>query len=376
MNPGRAKGGWSVARRRASEQSTLDAIVVGGGQAGLASGYWLERAGLEFRILDAGPELGASWRRRWDSLQLFTPARYSELPGMAFPGAPGAPRFWRPGKDEMASYLDAYARRFSLPVELGTRVVGLRRAVDRYRLRTDAGREIEASVVIAATGAHQRQLVPRLAGGLDPAIEQVRSSEYRNPDCVSAQRVLVVGAAASGVDISLELAADGRDVVLAGPSPRRLPRRILGIDLYWWLRASGILRVRCDRPPGRWICDQGRRGGDELVGIRRRDLTRAGLRRVGRVTGTSDGRPAIEGGELLDPEAIIWCTGYGYEYESWIELPVLDDHGIPVHDRGLVRGEPGLGLVGLPYQSRPDSGLVGGVGADARQLVSRLIAGS
>lgn len=351
---------------------TLDAIVVGGGQAGLAAGYWLDQRGLEFKILDAGSRVGQSWARRWDSLRLFTPARYSELPGLEFPRPAGADRFWRPSKDEMAAYLRGYAERFSLPVALDSRVEQLRREDDVYRVRTENGGELSGRAVIAATGAHQTQRVPSFAAELDPGIDRLGSTEYLRPAQIDADAVLVVGAGASGVDIAFDLAAAGREVVLAGPKLRHLPRRILGIDLYWWLHASGVIRARCDRPPGRWICDEGRRGGDELIGLRDRDFERAGIRRVGRVVGVRDGRPAIEGGELLDPGAVVWCIGLGYEFERWIELPVLDRQGIPIHDRGVVADEPGLYVLGLPYQSRPDSALVGGVGRDAERIVATM----
>ncbi len=351
---------------------TLDAIVIGGGQAGLAAGYRLRQRGLEFRILDAGPRVGHSWRGRWDSLTLFTPAAYSELPGMPFPQPPGAERFWRPSKDQMADYLEAYAERFGLPIELEARVGKLTREGDTYVAAIERGGEVAARAVIIATGAHQTQRVPSFAADLDPEIEAIGSLDYRRPEQLDAERILVVGAGASGVDIAFQLAAAGREVTLAGPRLMSLPRSLLGIDLYWWLHRGGILRARCDRVPGRWICGVGRRGGDELIGVRRRDFSRAGIRRVGRVVGVRDGLPAVSGGELLDPGAVVWCAGLGYEYDRWVELPVLDSGGLPINERGVVPGEPGMYLVGLPYEARLDSGLVGGVGRDAAHVVDHL----
>ncbi|HET6569762.1 MAG TPA: NAD(P)/FAD-dependent oxidoreductase, partial [Rhodothermales bacterium] len=207
----------------------VDTIVIGAGQAGLAAGYYLARRGHDFLILEHNVRLGENWRKRWDSLRLFTPAIYSSLPGMPFPSAP----YHLPGKDEVAAYLEAYAARFGLPVRLNTMVNAVRHEGDRFGVYTDGGL-LTARNVIVATGAFQTPALPSFAADIDPTITQVHSSGYRNPEQLPPGPVLVVGAGNSGAQIALELAAS-REVWLAGPDVGHLPRRILGKDLFWWI---------------------------------------------------------------------------------------------------------------------------------------------
>ncbi len=174
-----------------------EVAVVGGGQAGLAAGFYLARAGIPFLILDAGARVGDAWRRRWDSLTLFTAARYSALPGLAFPGDPE--HF--PGKDEVAGYLEQYAHTFQLPVKLNRRVTALEPADGGYRLATTAG-ACHAAQVIVAAGAYQRPYIPAAADGLSADVTQLHSADYRNPDQIPGRVVLVAGAANSRAGIA------------------------------------------------------------------------------------------------------------------------------------------------------------------------------
>ena len=188
-----------------SPTSRFDTLVIGGGQAGLAVGYYLAEQSRDFLILEANDRVGDSWRRRWDSLRLFTPAEYSGLPGLPFP----APTGYRPTRDETADYLEAYATRFNLPVRLRTPVDSLARQGHTYLLVAGPHR-FEASKVVVATGSYQRPRVPAFASQLDPQIVQLHSSEYRNPDNLQDGEVLVVGAGNSGAEIALELAKTRR----------------------------------------------------------------------------------------------------------------------------------------------------------------------
>ncbi len=214
-----------------------EVIVVGGGQAGLAMGYFLRRQGRDFTILEGADQPAAAWRRRWDSLRLFTPARYSALPGLAFPGDPDL----YPTRDEVASYLANYARKLELPVQLGSRVRSLRRVDDTYVLETDE-RTYEAEQVVGATGAFQVPRLPAIADRLDPSVVQLHSGEYRSPSDVPEGPVLVVGGGNSGFQIAEELAVS-REVHLAvGSRQTPLPQRLLGRDLFWYLEATGLIR--------------------------------------------------------------------------------------------------------------------------------------
>jgi len=200
----------------------FETVVVGGGQAGLATGYHLARRGRPFVILDAGGRVGDSWRARWDSLRLFTPARYSGLPGWPFP----APAWHYPTKDEMADYLEAYTARFELPVRHGVAVDGLTRRGGRY-LVTAGERRFEADHVVVASGAYHTPRVPAFAGQLDPAIRQLHSSGYRRPSQLREGSTLVVAAANSGAEIALEAAA-GHPTWLSGRHPGAEPTRAPG----------------------------------------------------------------------------------------------------------------------------------------------------
>jgi putative flavoprotein involved in K+ transport len=352
------------------EPERYETVVVGGGQAGLATGYHLARLGRPFVILDAGQRVGDAWRARWDSLRLFTPARYSGLPGMGFP----ATAWHYPTKDEVAEYLETYAARFQLPVRAGVRVDGLTRQGDRY-LVTAGERRFEAANVVVASGAYHRPLVPGFAAELDPGILQLHSSGYRRPAQLQEGRVLVVGAANSGAEIAVELSGAHR-TWLSGRHPGSEPTRAGSrldrlLTPPFWFFISQVLTV--DTPIGRKLRPKLMGAGTPLARVRRRDIAAAGIERVPRTAGARDGLPVLEDGRALEVANVVWCTGYRPDF-SWIDLPVQGDHGQPRHDRGVVAGQPGLYFVGLFFQSAVSSALVGGVGRDAEQIVARIAA--
>lgn len=363
----------------ASGAEHVETVIIGGGQAGLAVGYQLARRGRGFVILDANQRVGDPWRRRWDSLRLFTPARYDGLPGMGFP----APAWSFPTKDEMADYLEAYATRFQLPVRAGVRVERLARDGDRFVVAAGQRRLVADQVVVAA-GAYQRPRIPGFAAELDPAVVQLHSSQYRRPAQLRPGGVLVVGAANSGAEIALELSGT-HPTWLSGRHPGREPYRPgtsrwtdrLVIPAIWFL-ATQVLTVKS--PPGRAVQQKfqveggGHGRGLPLARIRPRDLAAAGIQRVPRTTGTHGGRPLLADGQVLEEVAnVIWCTGSVPDW-SWIDLPAFAAAGGPAHDRGVVGAEPGLYLVGLVFQSGLASSLVGGVGRDAAHIADHITA--
>jgi putative flavoprotein involved in K+ transport len=340
----------------------FDTIVVGGGQAGLAVGYFLAEQGRDFVILDAAVSVGDAWRGRWDSLRLFTPARYDGLPGMPFP-APGG---YYPTKDEMADYLEAYADRFDLPVRTGARVSSLTKEESRYLLASSAGR-FEAENVVVASGSLRRPKVPAFAADLDPSVAQLHSGAYSNPNQIPAGDVLVVGAGNSGAEISVELAAAGRRVWLSGRDVGRIPLG-LGNPFTWWLLGKVLTT---DSRLGRKLEEGGKGGGTPLIRLTPEDILRAGVERVPRTEGVADGKPRLEDGRILEVDAVVWATGFGPDF-AWIELPIFGKDGYPVHHRGVVEGEEGLYFLALPFQHTLTSALIGGVGADARYVAERL----
>lgn len=359
--------GSQAMSRSAPRVERFEAVVVGSGQAGLSIGYHLARRGIDFVILTDETRLGDNWRRRWDSLRLFTPARYSGLPGMPFP----APPDHLADKDEVAEYLERYAQRFDLPVRLDTRVQRLTSDGERFHLSIEGSETIiEADNVVVATGAFQTPSIPAFATSLSPSIHQLHSSTYRNPFELPEGPVLVVGAGNSGAQIALELASD-RKVWLSGRDTGHLPRRFLGFDLFDWIWPL-LTRATTDTVLGRRLRARARRGGDALIGIPEHELTDAGVTRVPRLTGERGGLP-VSGDRVLEPPTIIWSTGFAPDYR-WIDLPVIGADGYPRHEKGEVIEAPGLFFLGLRFQHRMSSSLIGGVGHDAALVAARIAA--
>jgi putative flavoprotein involved in K+ transport len=348
----------------------VQTIVVGGGQAGLAVGYHLARRGLSFVILDANERIGDSWRTRWDSLRLFTPARYDGLPGMTFP----APGHAFPTKDEMADYLEAYAARFALPVQTGVTVDGLSRQGDQFVL-TAGDRQFAADNVVVAMASWQRPWVPPFAHELNPDIVQLHAGAYRNPSQLRDGSVLVVGTGNSGAEIASEAACD-HPIWLSGRDNGQLPFDIDGTAARFVLLPL-VLRVLFHRaltlntPLGRKMRSKVLSHGMPRLRIKQQDLIAAGIERVGRTVGVRDGLPLLEDGRVLDVANAIWCTGFRPDF-SWIDLPDITNAAEPVHERGVVAGQPGLYFVGLLFLYAPSSAMVHGVGRDAAYIVDAI----
>ena len=340
----------------------LDVLVIGGGQAGLAMGYYLAQRGLRFEIVDAAAEVGAVWRSRWDSLRAFTPAQYDNLPGLAFPAAPDT----YPGKDDVADYLQVYAARFELPVRPGTRVTSLTRSDGVYIAR--AGAEAwEARQVVVATGPFQVPFIPPIAKELDPGVRQLHSVEYRNPAAMPPGRILVVGAANSGCQIAEELAATHRVELAAGQRMPAVPQRPLGRDVWWWASMLGLDRVTVGSRLGRRLA-----GRDQVIGGGPRQLARRyDVRIRPRATGAAGRTVRFADGAAADFDAVVWATGFTTDH-SWIDVPgARDERGRIMHQRGVTPA-PGLYVLGLTWQHTRTSALLGWVRNDAAFLAERI----
>ncbi len=346
----------------------IETIIIGGGQAGLVTAYHLQRRGRECLVLEADPRIGDVWRRRFDSLRLFTPARYDALPGLPFP----MPASAFPTGHEMADYLEGYADVHDLPVRTGTRVDELSRAGDLYVLRT-GDVTYTADAVVVASGTWQQPLTPEFAGGLDPSIRQLHSADYRNPAQLQPGPVLVVGASHSGADIALELAAT-RETYLVGRVHGELPFDIEGpparvLFPAIWFAWNHLLTMRT--PIGRRMRQHILSGGAPLVRVKRKHLGAAGVRLdEQRVVGVEDGRPQLADGTVLDVANVVWCTGFGKD-SSWIDLP-LGAGAWPEHARGVSPELPGLYFVGLPFLQGFYSMLVGGVTRDGEYVAEQI----
>jgi putative flavoprotein involved in K+ transport len=345
-------------------------LVIGGGQSGLVMGYHLSRRGLPYAIIDANDRIGDAWRNRWDSLRLFTPNRLNGLPGMPFPGY----HWGFPSKDEMADYLESYARRFDIRVETGVRVERLSREGDRF-VATAGNRRFEADNVVVAMSSWQRPRIPKFASELDPSIVQLHVAEYRNPGQLQQGGVLVVGAGNSGAEVAKELART-HDVWLSGPSTGNLPFRPESVAARVLMPFIGrvifhrVLTI--STPIGRRARPKLVSTGEPLIRVKPKDLAEAGVKRVVRVTGVQHGQPQLEDGHRIDVANVVWCTGFHPGF-SWIDLPVLGPQG-PVQHRGIVESEPGLYFLGLKFLYSVSSEQIHGVGRDAAHIADAIAA--
>ena len=356
-----------------SQPETYNTIVIGGGQAGLAVGYYLTKYNIDHVILDASAKVGDAWRNRWDSLRLFTPAFLDSLPGMPFP----APPFYFPKKDEMAGYLTAYAARFNLPVRSGVRVDKLSKVGDYYQAES-VGKKYKAKNLVVAMANYQFPKVPEIANQLDKKITQIHSADYRNPAQLREGNVLLVGAGNSGAEIAMELASRHK-VYLSGNDTGHIPFNIHGLAARLFL-IKFVLRVIFHRvltvktPMGRKLRARLMKHGGPLIRTKPKDLYKAGVVRVPRLAGVKDGMPVLEDQSVLHVSNIIWCTGYHNGF-SWIDLPVLDEaNSYPKHYRGVVADAPGLFFTGLPFIYSASSTMIHGTGRDARYIAKKIAA--
>jgi putative flavoprotein involved in K+ transport len=348
------------------EPERCEVIVIGGGQAGLTVGHHLAQQGRRFVILDAEARVGDVWRRRWDSLRLFTPRHLDGLDGLRFPG----PRDTFPTKDEMADYLESYAEHFALPVRSRAKVDKVEQRDGRY-LVTAGARRFEAEQVVVAIGSYQEPRVPAFARELDPSIVQLHSSEYRSPSQLRAGAVLIVGAGNSGAEVAMDLAKQ-HPIYLAGRNTGEVPFRITG-----WLGRNILCRLllrlvfhrvlTMNNPIGRKARPKIVGRGAPLIRTKHEQLRAAGVEHTARVAAVRNGKPVLEDGRTLDVANVVWCTGF-HPSLSFIDLPILDEHGEPRHTSGVVEQAPGLYFVGLHFLHAMSSSMIHGVGRDAARI--------
>jgi putative flavoprotein involved in K+ transport len=352
-------------------EKTLDVIVIGGGQAGLSVGYHLARTGSRFVILDANERVGDSWRNRWASLRLFSPAKFDGLDGMRFP----AHGNYFPTKDEMADYLEAYARRFELPVRNGVRVERLFKRGAHYVVQAGS-LELEAKQVVVAMAPYQRAEIPGFAAELSRDLTTLHSMDYRVPRQLRPGGVLLVGSGNSAADIALEVAREGHPTWISGRDTGEVPYRpegFLGRNVFGPILLGFVFRhvLTVKTPLGRKARPAILAKGAPRIRVKGRDLAAAGVLRVPRVVGARQGLPLLADGSTLSVSNVIWCSGYHPGFD-WIDLPVFDDHGEPKHQSGIVKDQPGLYFVGLTFLHAMSSSMIHGVGRDAARVAQAI----
>lgn len=342
----------------------LDVLVVGAGQASLATGYFLRRQGLRFHLFDRAHRIGDSWRRRYDSLVLFSPRAYNSLPGLPLKGDLEG----YPGKEEIAEYLERYAYSFGLPVSMGEGIVHLERREQHFVAYTSRGRHITSRAVVVATGAFQHSVIPPFASHLASSVLQVRADLYRNPGQLPDGRVLVVGGGATGRQIALDLARTHDVCLSVGRQVTITPQRLFGRDVMAWFDRLGLLRADKATVRGRFV-----RVNDSFPGLhlRSRALKRNGVRLRPRTVGATADECVFADRSSEMFEAVIWAIGYRDD-SSWLHIPeAVDDARNYVEHRG-VSPVPGLFHIGRSWQTSRASALLCGVGADAARVVDRV----
>jgi len=351
----------------------IETLIIGAGQAGLSTGYHLRRRGGPLLIVDANPRIGDNWRQQWDTLRLYTPAKYDSLPGLPFPAA----RWHCPQKDKVGDYLERYALHFDLPVRTSTWVERLEVRPGGGYLATVGDGTIGCDNVVVATGTFGRTpRIPAFSTEIDPQIRQVHSSAYRRPSQLPDGPALVVGASHSGLDIAYEL-AETRPTTLVGPDRGNVPlewgsRRFRAAFPAIEFAFNHVLTRRT--PMGRKKMQDLRQHGVPQLRVKRHHLSARAVDWITEhVVGVTNGLPCLEDGRTFDVASVVWATGFRQVYD-WVDLPLPIADGWPVEYRGVVDTPPGLYFCGLAFQYCFASGEVNGVGRDAAYLADRIAA--
>lgn len=348
--------------------ASVDVLIIGGGQAGLGMAYRLKGTGASTLIVDDRARTGDVWRARWRSLVLFTPKRFAALPGLPMPAGTS----YYPKREEMADYLETYARVHELPIAHRTRVTAVRRDGEAFVVDCESHgrrREVRARAVVVASGPFQYSRVPRVAAGLADRVAQVHSSAYREASDLPVGRTAVVGGGNSAAQLAVELSASREVTMVAPTKPWFIPERILGLTVYWPLKLFGILTSPANSRISQYIHSR----GDGILGTDAKRAVRQGRMRMrsSRVIDAEGTELVLADGSRLEVDAVLWATGFRTHY-PFIQVPeALTEHGAP-RQSGGVSPVPGLFWLGLPWQTRLDSSIVHGIAADSRDLVPPL----
>ena len=402
----------------------FNTVIIGGGQAGLATSYTLQQHEIEHVVFEQDGQAGNAWRNsRWDSFSLLTPNWTLKMPGADYQG--NNPDGFLP-RDEIVAYFENYVKKFNLPVQYGVRVTAVEPSANGKGYQVTTNRDVfQADHVVVASGLFQGPKIPAFAANLSPKITQLHSSEYRNPQALADGAVLVVGSAQSGCQITEELYESGRKVYLCVGSAGRAPRRYRGRDVFDWLKQAGFFDRTVDKlpsPKAKFSGNPHLSGRDGGHTINLHQFVRDGVQLLGRIAGgennkvilaadlrenlakvdkfeadivkliddfiakneidvPSESLPDLRDGYAVEEireldliskgiNTIIWAQGYSFDF-SLVKLPITDNDGYPLQQRG-VTNYPGLYFVGMPWLHKYKSGLLVGVGDDAAYVASHI----
>ncbi|WP_226671142.1 flavin-containing monooxygenase [Metabacillus litoralis] len=342
-----------------------DVIVIGGGQAGLAMGYFLKNSNFSFLILDELSEIGEVWKNRYDTLKLFTPHDFSSLPGLSLDSNS------YPTKNDISEYLKLYAKKFSLPIQMNTSVNKLFLDNDEFVIKTNQG-SLRANHVVVATGPFQKPNIPDFSTFLSEDILQIHSSEYKNPKQLTNGTTLVIGGGNSGAQIATELSKDRKVFLAVGHKMMFLPQDIGHKSIFWYFDKLGVYKAPHDSIIGKIV----RRKPDPIFGFELKRLLKNGrITLKSRAISSENNVIIFKDQTQLKVDNVVWATGYKPDY-NWIEIDELfNKQGFPIHNRG-VTSRKGLFFLGLPWQHNRQSALITGVGEDAKYLYNQLITNS
>lgn len=339
-------------------------MVIGAGQAGLSMGYYLMQTSLSFIILDNHAAIGEVWRKRYDSLVLFTPRAYSSLPGLALEGDPSG----FPTKDEIADYLERYAKTFDLPIHLNCHVQKVAKDNGLFTITTNKS-DIKTKQVVVATGPFQTPNIPPFAKKLPNYVVQLHSSKYKNPAQLNEGSVLVVGGGNSGGQIAVEVSQHHETYLSIGPKIRFLPLTIAGRSIFWWFDKLGVLQASRDS----WIGKKVQSQPDPIFGYELKEkIKNHAVKLKSRTKSIMQNEIEFEDLSTIRVENVIWATCFRRDY-SWIDIKnLVDVNGDVKHHRGITEID-GLYLLGIPWQHRRGSALLLGVGEDAAFIAKNLL---
>ena len=339
----------------------LDFVIVGGAQAGLSMAYYLNKLGKTYVIIDKEEEVGASWLNRWDSLKLFTPSEFNNLPGMDFPAKKG----YYPGKEDVATYFKKYVATFNIEVRLNTLVKNVVKEDDFFILKHSKG-ELKSKNVVIATGPFHIPYTPSFSQKISEDIFQIHSNYYKNPEQLQEGPAMVVGAGDSGFQILDEISQTNRTTYFSGATNVRvLPQEILGKTLWWWFTKIGFLSFSRKT----WLGKKLSRSKQPIIGTDVKGiLKRDNVLPVGKTTNAKEQIIFTENQKIEELKNIVWATGYRPNF-GWIEGLELTKDGYPKHHRG-VSNIDGLYFIGLPWLHTRGSATLGGIKKDAQYLAN------